>query len=64
MVKHLVGLGLTPLRQSLCQPGIVQRQNLCCQQPGVGRPGFTDGERTNRNAAWHLHDGIQTIDTA
>ena len=31
------------------------------QQPGVGGAGFADRQRAHRNAARHLHDGVQAV---
>lgn len=43
---------------------VVLRQNLRGEQGGVSGTGFTDRQRTHRNAARHLHDGVEAIHAA
>lgn len=64
MVQDVVGLRLTPVRQTLRQRGVVQRQDLHRQQPGVGGAGFADRQRADRDAARHLHDGVEAVHAA
>ncbi|MNI84061.1 hypothetical protein D3C73_1409280 [compost metagenome] len=47
--------------QTLMQFFIVCRQNLCRQQGRIRRARFTNRQRTDRNPARHLHDGVQAV---
>lgn len=61
VIQHVIGLRLTPGAEALVQFRIVLGEDLRRQQGGVGGPGFADGQRTHRDAARHLDDGVEAV---
>ena len=43
---------------------IMLGKDLRGEQAGVRSASFADGQGTDRNAARHLHNGVEAVDTA
>jgi hypothetical protein len=64
IIQHFIGLRLTPGAQALVQFCIMLGKDLRGEQAGVRSASFADGQRADRNAARHLHNGVEAVDTA
>ena len=62
-IRHVGGLFGPPCVQFFRYLVIVQRDDGSRHQAGILRPGCSDGEGSNGNAARHLHRGQQRIKT-
>ena len=64
MGENIFGLSFSETLERGCDFGMRERQNRGGQKCGVDRAGFADGERADRNSAWHLHRREQRIESA
>src|SRR5690606_2038681 len=61
VVQYGFGLVAAVAQQRLVELRVAAAQNTGSQQRGVDRAGLADGQRRDRHAGGHLHDGQQRV---